>query len=115
MVTQKYCFALDLIDDPVLIAEYKKYHEKIWPEITASIVDSGIENLDIYCVGNRMVMIIEANETFTFERKGEMDASNPAVQKWEELMWKYQKALPGAKEGEKWMLMEKIFDLHENR
>jgi L-rhamnose mutarotase len=29
-------------------------------------------------------------------------------------MWKYQKALPGAKEGEKWMLMEKIFDLHKN-
>ncbi len=115
MVTQKYCFALDLIDDPVLIAEYKKYHEKIWPEITASIVDSGIENLDIYCVGNRMVMIIEANETFTFERKGEMDASNPVVQKWEELMWKYQKALPLAKEGEKWLMMEKIFDLHVNR
>lgn len=115
MVTQKYCFALDLIDDPVLIAEYKKYHEKIWPEITASIVDSGIENLDIYCVGNRMVMIIEANEIFTFERKGEMDASNPVVQKWEELMWKYQKALPLAKEGEKWLMMEKIFDLHVNR
>jgi L-rhamnose mutarotase len=115
MVTQKYCFALDLIDDPVLIAEYKKYHEKIWPEITASIVDSGIENLDIYCVGNRMFMIIEANETFTFERKGEMDAANPVVQKWEELMWKYQKALPGAKEGEKWMMMEKIFNLHKNK
>jgi L-rhamnose mutarotase len=114
MVTQKYCFALDLIDDSDLIAEYKKHHEKIWPEITESIVSSGIENLDIYYVGNRMFMIIEANETFTFERKGQMDANNPVVQKWEELMWKYQKALPGAKEGEKWMLMEKIFDLHKN-
>lgn len=115
MITQKYCLALDLNDDPVLIAEYKKYHEKIWPEITESIVSAGIENLDIYCVANRLFMIIEANETFTFERKGEMDASNAVVQKWEELMWKYQKALPGAKEGEKWMMMEKIFDLHENR
>ncbi len=115
MVTQKYCLALDLNEDPVLIAEYKKYHEKIWPEITESIVNSGIENLDIYCVGNRLFMIIEANKTFTFERKGEMDANNSVVQKWEELMWKYQKALPGAKEGEKWMMMEKIFDLHENR
>lgn len=114
MITQKYYLALDLNDDPVLIAEYKKYHEKIWPEITESIVSSGIENLDIYCVGNRLFMIIEANETFTFERKAEMDASNPVVQKWEELMWKYQKALPGVKEGEKWTLMEKIFDLHHN-
>lgn len=115
MVTQKYCLALDLNDDPTLIAEYKKHHEKIWPEITESIVDSGIENLDIYCVGNRLFMIIEANETFTFESKREMDANNPVVQKWEELMWKYQKALPLAKEGEKWMMMDKIFDLHENR
>jgi len=115
MVTQKYCLALDLNEDPTLIAEYKKYHEKIWPEITESIVNSGIENLEIYCVGNRLFMIIEANETFTFERKGEMDDNNPVVQKWEELMWKYQKALPGAKEGEKWLMMDKIFDLHENR
>ncbi|MDR6844693.1 L-rhamnose mutarotase [Flavobacterium granuli] len=114
MVTQKYCLALDLIEDPTLMAEYKKYHEKIWPEITKSITGSGIENLDIYCVGNRMFMIIEANETFTFERKGEMDANNPKVQEWEELMWKYQKALPWAKEGEKWMMMDKIFDLHKN-
>ncbi|WP_166923344.1 L-rhamnose mutarotase [Flavobacterium poyangense] len=115
MVTQKFGLALDLNEDPTLMAEYKKYHEKIWPEITESIVNSGIENLEIYCIGNRMFMIIEANETFTFERKGEMDAANPVVQKWEELMWKYQKALPGAKEAEKWILMDKIFDLHENR
>ena len=115
MVTQKYCFALDLIEDPVLIAEYKKYHERIWPEITASIVDSGIENLEIYCVANRLFMIMETNESFTFEKKGEMDANNPVVQKWEELMWKYQKALPEAKKGEKWMLMEKIFDLHQSK
>ena len=115
MVTQKYCLALDLNEDPTLMTEYKKYHEKIWPEITESIVNSGIENLDIYCVGNRLFMIIEANETFTFEKKEKNDVNNPVVQKWEELMWKYQKALPWAKEGEKWMLMEKIFDLHENR
>jgi L-rhamnose mutarotase len=115
MVTQKYCLALDLNEDPTLMGEYKKYHEKIWPEIKKSIIDSGIENLDIYCVGNRMFMIIEANETFTFERKGEMDANNSKVQEWEELMWKYQKALPWANEGEKWMMMEKIFDLNENR
>ena len=114
MVTQKYCLALDLNEDPNLMAEYKKYHEKIWPEITENIVDSGIENLDIYCIGNRLFMIIEANETFTFERKGEMDANHPMVQEWEEVMWKYQKALPWAKEGEKWMMMEKIFDLHVN-
>jgi L-rhamnose mutarotase len=108
---KRYCLALDLIDDPVLMAEYKKYHEKIWPEITASIKDSGIENLEIYCIENRLFMILEADETFTFERKTTMDTENKRVQDWEDLMWNYQQALPSAKEGEKWLLMDKIFEL----
>ena len=106
-----YFLALDLKDDPVLIAEYKKYHEKIWPEITDSIKASGIEDAEIYCVGNRLVMVLKVNDTFSFERKSEMDANNPKVQEWETLMWKYQQALPTAKEGEKWLLMEKIYQL----
>lgn len=40
-----------------------------------------------------------------------MDRSNPKVQEWEQRMWRFQKPLPGAKAGEKWLLMEKIFEL----
>jgi len=111
MKTQKYCLALDLKEDPQLIAEYKGYHQEVWPEIIKSIKDSGISLLDIYCFGNRMFMIIEANEGFSLEKKATMDANNPKVQEWEELMWKFQQVLPGAKSGEKWVLMEKIFEL----
>lgn len=111
MAAQKYALALDLIDTPELIAEYKAYHKEVWPEIIASIKDSGITVLDIYAVGNRMFMIIEAGDDFSFEKKSEMDNNNPKVQEWEELMWKFQQALPWAKPGEKWMLMEKIFEL----
>ncbi|NGY37610.1 L-rhamnose mutarotase [Flavobacterium sp. XN-5] len=111
MAAQKYCLALDLVDDAQLMAEYKSYHQNIWPEIAKSIKDSGIEVLDIYNVGNRMFMIIEANETFSFDEKSKNDANNPKVQEWEALMWKFQQALPWAKPGEKWMLMEKIFEL----
>lgn len=108
---KRYCFALDLIDDEKLIAEYKKYHEKIWPEITKSIVDSGIEELEIYCVANRLFMIMGVNDSFSFEKKSTLDANNPKVQEWETLMWNYQQALPTAKVGEKWLLMEKIYQL----
>jgi L-rhamnose mutarotase len=108
---QKYCLALDLKDDPKLIAEYEAYHKKIWPEIEASIKDAGITNLEIYRIGTRLFMILEANDTFSFEKKGEMDADNPKVQEWETLMWHYQQALPQAKAGEKWLLMDKIFQL----
>jgi L-rhamnose mutarotase len=108
---RRYCLALDLKDDPELIKEYEKYHQNVWPEIIHSIKSFGIEVLDIYRTGNRMFMIIEANENFSFEKKAAADAANPKVQEWEELMWKYQQALPWAKPGEKWILMEKIFEL----
>ncbi|MCF8321775.1 MAG: L-rhamnose mutarotase [Flavobacterium sp.] len=111
MAAQKYCLALDLIDDAQLMAEYKAYHQAVWPEIIVSIKESGISLLAIYCVGNRMFMIIEADEHFSFDKKSAADASNPKVQEWEDLMWKFQQALPWAKPGEKWMLMEKIFEL----
>ncbi len=111
MGTQKFCLALDLKDDAQLMQEYKDYHQEVWPKIIKSIKDSGITVLDIYCVGNRMFMIIEADDHFSFEKKSALDANNPKVQEWEELMWKFQQALPWAKPGEKWMLMEKIFGL----
>ncbi|HCW08763.1 MAG TPA: L-fucose mutarotase [Cytophagales bacterium] len=108
---KRFCLALDLKNDSALIAEYKKYHEKIWPEITASIKEAGITLLEIYLIENRLFMIIEANDDFSFERKKLLDESNERVQAWEKLMWNYQQSLPTAKPGEKWMLMEKIFDL----
>jgi L-rhamnose mutarotase len=107
----RHCFALDLKNDPALIAEYEKYHRQVWPEILSSISDAGIEALEIYRVENRLFMIMEVNENFSFDKKAYMDAANPKVQEWETLMWKYQQALPSAKPGEKWMPMEKIFEL----
>ena len=114
-MTRRYCLTLDLKDDPGLIAEYKKYHEKIWPEITRSIRDAGIEDLEIYLLETRLFMIMEVNESFSFEAKAKADRDNPRVQEWEQLMWKFQSPLPAAKPGEKWMLMERIFKLEKNK
>jgi L-rhamnose mutarotase len=110
-MNRRYCLALDLKDDPELIAEYKRYHQKIWPEITRSIRDAGIEDMEIYLLGTRLFMIVEARPEFSFEAKAQADRSNPKVQEWERLMWKFQKPLPQAKPGEKWLLMEQIFKL----
>jgi L-rhamnose mutarotase len=111
MMTRRYCLALDLKSDPKLIAEYCKYHEKIWPEIADSIRHAGIENMEIYRFGTRLFMIMEVDESFSFEAKAKVDRENPKVQEWEQLMWRFQQALPGAKPGEKWMQMERIFKL----
>lgn len=107
----RYCFALDLKDDDRLIAEYETYHQQVWPEILDSIKGSGITNMEIYRTLNRLFMIMETDESFSFDKKSEMDNHNPKVQEWENLMWKYQQALPGANPGDKWMLMTKIFKL----
>jgi L-rhamnose mutarotase len=108
---KKYCLALDLVNDPILIAEYEAYHKNGWAEITASIKDSGIMDMEIYRIGNRLFMIMETKDDFSFEKKSLMDANNPKVQEWENLMWKYQQALPTAKDGEKWLMMDKIYGL----
>lgn len=107
----RYCLALDLKNDPYLIAEYEAHHRAVWPEILESIKSAGIEALEIYRIENRLFMIMEVNGSFSFERKKEMDAANEAVQRWEQLMWNYQQALTSAKAGEKWLLMDKIFKL----
>ena len=110
---KRYCLALDLVDDPLLIAEYEHWHqsENAWPEIKKSILDAGIAQMEIYRTGNRLFMIMDTDETFSFERKGAMDAANPKVQEWENLMWNYQQPLKNAAKGEKWVLMNKIFQL----
>ncbi len=110
---KRYCLALDLKPNDVLIAEYEYWHksENAWPEIKASIIGAGIANMEIYRIGNRLFMIMDTDDDFDFARKLTMDAANPKVQEWEQFMSKFQQPLPFAKENEKWVLMNKIFQL----
>lgn len=108
---KKYALALDLKDDAQLIAEYELHHKQSWPEINKSILDAGILKMEIFRIANRLFMVIETTDQFSFSRKEIMDQSNEKVQEWESLMWKFQQPLPFAVGGEKWMPMNKIFEL----
>ncbi|SDH39243.1 L-rhamnose mutarotase [Mucilaginibacter sp. P19] len=110
---KRYCLALDLKDDSQLIAEYEHWHkaENSWPEVRKSILDADILDMQIYRTGNRLFMIMETSDNFESKKKEEMDALNPKVQEWEQLMWLFQQPLPWAKEGEKWVIMKQIFKL----
>ena len=112
-MSRRLCFALDLKDDPELIALYEHHHraENAWPQITASLVAAGIEALEIYRTDDRLFMIMEVGEDFDPAAKARADAADPKVQEWEALMWRFQKALPGAAPGEKWRAMARIYDL----
>jgi L-rhamnose mutarotase len=108
---KRYCLTLDLKDDPVAIKEYEAHHQRVWPEVIQSIAGSGIQSMEIYRRETRLVLFMETVDDFSFEDKARADNNNSKVQEWEELMWRYQQPLKGAAKGEKWMLMNKIFDL----
>src|SRR5664279_2060363 len=110
---KRYCLTLDLKSDPELIMRYEEHHNAVWPEIIKSIRDSGIINMQIYRFETRLFMIMEVNDDFNFEKKQQLDLNNAKVKEWEELMWKYQQPLQGTFPGEKWKLMDKIFELNE--
>lgn len=110
-MAKKYALLLDLKNDQQLISEYEKYHQNVPDEIVKSIKDAGIISLDIYRWENRLFMLLETEDDFSFEIKKQMDEANPHVLRWEELMWNYQQALPGVNPGEKWQLMERICEI----
>ena len=106
---KKYCLACDLKDDDQLINAYDEYHREVWPEIKDSLKQSGIIVMEIYRTGNRLFMIIQVAEDFSFEKKAAMDLANPVVQKWETLMSEYQQRISWAADDVKWVLMERVF------
>lgn len=110
---KRLVFALDLADDQDAIAEYEAWHrsDRIWPAVVESLRGSGLTGLEIFRSGNRLCLIMEAPDDFSLEAKAAADASNPDVQAWERLMWTFQRALPWAAPGEKWVPMQRIFSL----
>jgi L-rhamnose mutarotase len=112
---RRLCFALDLKNDSGLIEAYKKWHAAGAPPaaVSRSIRASGIAALEIHLIGNRLFMIMEVTPQFSPSAKAAADAADPDVVAWEKLMWTFQQALPWATPGQKWMPMEKIFDLAE--
>jgi L-rhamnose mutarotase len=109
-MSQRHCLTLDLKNDPALIAEYKRYHENVWPEIKQSLRDSGILDMEIYLLDTRMFMIIETSDSFSFAKKAELDRDNPTVMEWEALMGKFQQPLNENPSPEaRWLPMHRVF------
>lgn len=108
---KRFCLTLNLKNDPDLISEYEAHHKNVWPEILESIKDAGIQDMQIYRFGTRLFMVMDADDDFSFDKKNENDKANPKVVQWEQLMWNYQEPLKEALHGEKWVVMNKIFDL----
>jgi L-rhamnose mutarotase len=79
-----------------------------------SIRKAGIDEMEIYRTGNRLVMVMDVSEDFDPEAKAAADATNPDVVAWEELMDRFQRRLPWAPTGTKWLEADRIFALSEH-
>ena len=109
----RHCLTLDLKDDRTAIAEYKRYHVKIWPEVRQSLFDAGVVAMEIYLAGTRMFMIMDVNDKFSLQAKAAADAVNAKVQEWETIMHGFQKQLPESGPDNWWVPMERVFSLAE--
>ena len=108
----RYALALDLVDDAQRIAEYEKAHTAIWPEVQAHLHGQGVVGMEIYRLGTRLFMLMEVDPAiYSAQKMAQAALDNPAVVRWEALMWTYQAPTPWTTAGEKWMVMDKIFDL----
>ena len=111
----RHVLVLDLDDDPAAIAAYRDWHRPGGPPaaVTRAIRADGIASLEIWHVGDRLVMLMETTPAFDPAAKAVRDATDPEVQAWEALMDRFQRRLPFAKAGEKWVAAEQIYTLED--
>lgn len=107
------CFAqaLDLKDDPQLIAEYDAHHQRVWPVVIAALQRIGIRRMKIFRLGSRLFMYAEADDGFNPALDYQSYAADPKCRAWDEAMRRYQRVAPDARPGEWWAEMTQVFDL----
>jgi L-rhamnose mutarotase len=111
---RRMCFALDLVNNAALIAEYIRMHQpgSVWPAIIDHLRAQGVEKMEIWQRAERIFMIIEATDDYP--RSGESHGDVSKNEQWEQYMATFQRALPGAAPGEKWSEMVRIFCLADH-
>jgi L-rhamnose mutarotase len=113
----RLCLALDLVDNPSLIARYLDWHRVggVPREVIDSMKKVDITDMEIWQVADRLFMIMETGPNFSAEAKADDDANSTVVQAWEALMSTFQKPLPTAPTGVKWLPMSRIFNLDDHK
>jgi L-rhamnose mutarotase len=111
---KRYVQTMELRDDPQLIAEYRRRHsqQEAWKEVLDGIRQVGILEMEIYILGNRIVMVVDTPLDFDWETAMAQLATLPRQQEWEDYMALFQQCREGATSNEKWQTMERMFHLY---
>lgn len=109
---KQYALTLNLVDDRDKIEQYKAYHRAVWPEVQECLRVVGIVNMDIYLLGRRLFMMLQAHDAFDPTRDfPRLSTLHPRYKEWQEIMDGYQERVPEAGDGEHWAVMEQVFAL----
>jgi L-rhamnose mutarotase len=92
------------------LAEYKRLHAAVWPEVLARISASNIRNYSIFLREPENLLFAYWEYIGTdFAADMAKIAADPATQKWWDICMPLQSPLPTRAEGEWWAGMEEVF------
>ena len=85
---RRICDARELVDEPGQVAKYKGLHAmgEAWPEITQSMIDGGMIDLEIYLAGNRTFEVTEVPADADVEKMWARIDNGPRSAEWGTLM-----------------------------
>ena len=115
MKFKRYCKTLLLEDNPELIETYKKVHAPgaTWSNIPLGMKEVGILDMEIYIFGNRLFMIMDTVPEFDHDQAMKQLAEKPRQAEWEAYVSRFQQTEGNATAGEKWQLMERIYEMDQ--
>jgi L-rhamnose mutarotase len=92
------------------IAEYKRIHAAVWPEVLATIARCNIRNYTIFLKEpeNLLFAYYEYHGSDFAQDMATM-AADPTTREWWTICEPMQSPLPTRKEGEWWAAMENVF------
>ena len=113
-VTKRFVQTLTLNSDEEARREYIKWHseEYNWKEIRDGIREVGILEMEIYILGNLLVMIVDAPADFRWDEAMARLATLPRQAEWEAFVSQFQGCSANATSDEKWQMMERMFYLY---
>ena len=110
----RYVKILNLPDDPDMLERYRQVHsrEHHWREVREGIRQVGIDEMELYLLGNQAVMIIDAPDGLDLDAAFARLATLPRQAEWEAHVAEMQGCDPNATSDQKWKMMERIFYLY---
>lgn len=106
----RFVYTIELIDDPKAIEQYIEYHRHVWVEVKNALYSVGVQKMQTFLLGRRLVTIIEADKGFDPQRDLKRYACNEKVKEWDKIMNALQVPVSDAKSDEWWALMELVYD-----